>query len=41
MAVAKSYIGLPIVEEPYESNGKMYCKVRKKNGNIQRRKNKI
>lgn len=35
MAVAKSYIGLPIVEEPYESNGRMYCKVRKKNGNIQ------
>lgn len=35
MAVAKSYIELPIVEEPYELNGRMYCKVRKKNGNIQ------
>lgn len=33
--VAKSFQNLPIVEEPYEVNGKMYCKVRKKTGTIQ------
>ena len=32
--VAKSYQGLPIVEEPYEKNKKMYCKVRMKSGSI-------
>lgn len=32
--VAKSYQGLPIVEEPYEKNKKMYCKVRLKSGKI-------
>ena len=30
--VAKSYQDLPIVEEPYEKNKKMYCKVQMKNG---------
>ena len=30
--VAKSYEGLPVVEEPYEKNKKMYCKVRLKSG---------
>lgn len=32
--VAKSYIGLEQVTEPYSLNGKMYVKVRMKNGNI-------
>lgn len=32
--VAKSYQGLPIVEEPYEKNKKMYCKVRLKSGKV-------
>ena len=32
--VAKSYQGLPIVEEPYEKSGKAYCKVRMKSGSI-------
>ena len=32
--VAKSYQGLPIVEEPYEKSGKSYCKVRMKSGSI-------
>lgn len=32
--VAKSYQGLPIVEEPYEKSGKSYCKVRLKSGNL-------
>ena len=26
--VAKSYQGLPVVEEPYKKGGKTYCKVR-------------
>ena len=30
--VAKTYQGLPIVQEPYEKNKKMYCKVRLKSG---------
>lgn len=30
--VAKTYQNLPIVEEPYEKNKKMYCKVRMKSG---------
>lgn len=30
--VAKTYQGLPIVQEPYEKNKKMYCKVRMKSG---------
>lgn len=32
--VAKSYQGLPIVEEPYTKSGKAYCKVRLKSGNL-------
>lgn len=32
--VAKSYQGLPIVEEPYIKSGKSYCKVRLKSGNL-------
>ena len=32
--VAKSYQGLPVVEEPYEKNKKMYCKVRLKSGKV-------
>ena len=32
--VAKSYQGLPIVEEPYTKFGKAYCKVRLKSGNL-------
>ena len=32
--VAKSYIGLPIVSEPYNVNGKEYVKVRLKNGTV-------
>lgn len=35
MPVAKSYQNLPIVEGPYNLNGKMYCKVRKNTGTIQ------
>lgn len=31
--VAKSYQGLPIVEEPYVKSGKTYCKVKMKSGN--------
>lgn len=34
MPVAKSYIGLPVEQEPYQANGRMYCKVRMKNGTI-------
>ena len=34
MAVAKSYIALPIEEGPYIVNGKQYCKVRMKNGSL-------
>lgn len=34
MAVAKSYIALPIEEGPYMVNGKQYCKVRMKNGSL-------
>ena len=34
MPVAKSYIGLPVEQEPYQANGKMYCRVRMKNGTI-------
>ena len=30
--VAKTYQGLPVVQEPYEKNKKMYCKVRMKSG---------
>ena len=30
--VAKTYQGLPVVQEPYEKNKKMYCKVRLKSG---------
>lgn len=30
--VAKSYQGLPIVEEPYLKSGKTYCKVKMKSG---------
>lgn len=30
--VAKSYQGLPVVEEPYNKNGKAYCKVKMKSG---------
>ena len=30
--VAKSYQGLPIVEEPYVKSGKTYCKVKMKSG---------
>lgn len=30
--VAKSYQGLPIVEEPYIKSGKTYCKVKMKSG---------
>lgn len=30
--VAKSYQGLEVVEEPYEKNKKMYCKVRTSKG---------
>ena len=30
--VAKTYQGLPVVQEPYERNKKMYCKVRMKSG---------
>lgn len=32
--VAKSYQGLPIVEEPYKKSGRTYCKVRMRNGNL-------
>lgn len=32
--VAKSYQGLPIVEEPYVKSGKTYCKVKMKSGSI-------
>lgn len=32
--VAKSYQGLPIVEEPYTKSGKAYCKVRLKSGKL-------
>ena len=30
--VAKSYQGLPVVEEPYKKGGKTYCKVKMKSG---------
>lgn len=30
--VAKSYQGLPVVEEPYVKSGKTYCKVKLKSG---------
>ena len=30
--VAKTYQGLPVVQETYEKNKKMYCKVRMKSG---------
>ena len=30
--VAKSYQGLPVVEEPYNKGGKTYCKVKMKSG---------
>ena len=30
--VAKSYQGLPVVEEPYVKSGKTYCKVRTPKG---------
>lgn len=30
--VAKSYQGLPVVEEPYKKGGKTYCKVRTPKG---------
>lgn len=32
--VAKSYQGLPIVEEPYVKSGKTYCKVKTKSGSV-------
>ena len=32
--VAKSYQGLPIVEEPYTKSGKAYCKVCLKSGKV-------
>ena len=32
--VAKSYQGLPIIEEPYVKSGKTYCKVKMKSGSI-------
>ena len=32
--VAKSYQGLPIVEEPYTKSGRAYCKVRLKSGKV-------
>lgn len=32
--VAKSYQGLPIVEEPYVKSGKTYCKVKMKSGSV-------
>lgn len=34
MPVAKSYIDLPLEEGPYQANGRMYCKVRMKNGTL-------
>lgn len=30
--VAKSYQGLPVIEEPYVKSGKTYCKVKMKSG---------
>jgi hypothetical protein len=32
--VAKSYQGLPVVEEPYVKSGKTYCKVKMKSGSV-------
>lgn len=32
--VAKSYQGLPVVEEPYAKSGKTYCKVKTKSGSV-------
>lgn len=32
--VAKSYQGLPVVEEPYVKSGKTYCKVKTKSGSV-------
>ncbi len=34
MPVAKSYTGLPVVEGPYQANGRMYCKIRQQNGTL-------